>query len=142
MWSIIVTDTIEYTDDNLFKILYKSVEDELLETTNELTTLLKNETIIKAYDSNLRIIAIQTLKKLLWINNRIEQQLPRVTSNIPDPPDLVDESNKDEPPPKPNQIYHIELIETPHRYQLQPRRQVLNHIITKTQNIIKFWMEP
>ena len=39
--SMFVTDTIECTDDNLFETTCKSNEDNLLDSTEELVTLLK-----------------------------------------------------------------------------------------------------
>jgi len=100
---IIVTDTIEYTEDNLFEIPYSSKEDELLDAVVDLHKILKDETPLTSHPMSPRQAAIAKLRQTILqpppFPNTIptssprvaptESTLPRVgTPNTEEPPEL------------------------------------------------------
>ena len=74
-------------------MLFKSVEDQLLDTTQELKTLLTTETSTKSNEENPRITAINILKEILLPNSTNDQTLPRVsvTNQNSEPLELLEE---------------------------------------------------
>ena len=62
---IIATDTIKHTEDNLFETPCASNEDNPLDGTNELATLLQKQTPLQCHNTNLRKTAIERLQDFL-----------------------------------------------------------------------------
>ena len=62
---VITTDTIEYTEDNLFEIPYSSKEDELLDAVIDLQNILKNKGPPTSHPLSSRQTAINKLRQTL-----------------------------------------------------------------------------
>ena len=77
---IIVTDTIEYAEDNLFDIPYSSKEDELLDVAKQLEHLLKDEAPMNSHPLSPQQQAIEKLKSTLLNNSNYPAAHPRVSS--------------------------------------------------------------
>ena len=116
--SIITTDTIECTEDNLFEIPYSSKEDDLLDAVQDLQSMLKDTRPLHTNSLSPRQTAIEKLQSILLKppatnNNQANYELPppRVhpsqntielmsvaTPTADDPPDLTDEDHSDNYP--------------------------------------------
>jgi hypothetical protein len=77
----IITDTLQYTEDNLFEIPYKSTEDQLLDTANELKDLISTPKPLQTNVYNPQYEAIAILKSILLQNNT--HSVPRVINKKP-----------------------------------------------------------
>ena len=62
---IITSDSIQCTEDNVFKVLFKSAEDNLLDSVYKLTNSIKNFTMPSQYVTNLKCEAMSMLKRIL-----------------------------------------------------------------------------
>ena len=106
---IIVTDTLQCTEDNLFEIPCKSKEDNLHDTVEDMQSMLRSESPLQDHTDNPRANAIDKLRELLLrpitpaeiipLPPRVKgdnnnTQFPRVTAtNTDDPPVLEDEAD-------------------------------------------------
>ena len=88
---VYITDTIQYTEINLFKIPCKSIEDNLIDAVYNLNDMLHMNKLSKSYHNDAHQQAIDTLKEMLLLKNncpppRVINELllpPKVTPNEP-----------------------------------------------------------
>ena len=108
---IIISDTLQHTEDNLFEVPHKTKDDNLHDMVNELQTMLQSQFPLATHTNNPRAQAIEKLRNLLLqtsTSNEITSPLQRVSetddkiqlpmvsvSFTDDPPELEDEINYD-----------------------------------------------
>ena len=109
---IIISDTLKFTDDNLFEVPHKSKDDNLHDTITEIKTMLHSQYPLPTHTNKPRAHAIEKLHNLLLQRckpDEIASLLPKANENhddiqllrvsmsfTDDPPELEDEVNYDE----------------------------------------------